>query len=393
VRRASRPLAPLIALALLSCRASEPEPGPPRDERAERAALEDLGYLAGYTEPQGGERGVVRHDRARRAPGLDLVLSSHRPGAVLMDARGAVLHEWTLSWEAVAPGRSNPKDWWRRAEVLPDGGILAIYDYRAIVRLDRDSRLVWADLGPYHHDAFLDADGRTWALFLQRTEDGERGAIRVLDERGEPEREISIKAALERSPHAGLLGPLREREDSGLHVNELTRLDGRHAARLPALRRGNLLISPRNLDAVAALDPRSESIEWLLTGPWRHQHTPSLLPGGGLLLFDNLGAEGRRSRVLEVDPVSGETLWSWDGGEEGFFSGVMGAAQGLANGNVLVVASTQGRVVEVTRDGTVVWEYRNPHRVEVGGETKVATLPHVERLPAEAVLDWLPVSR
>lgn len=373
----------LVAVALAACAGDGPETAETSDEaRLSRRRLQALGYLAAYREPRPGGSGVVRDDPERRAPGVNLVVSSHRPGAVLMDAAGRVLHEWSLPLAAVAPGAPEPKGWWRRAVVLPDGGVLAIFDYQALVRLDRDSRVVWAAVGGYHHDAFLDRSGRTWALHSRRTQAGRRDFVHVLDERGRVEREISIGAALARSPYAPLLRARRRAagDKDPFHTNTLTPLDGRHAGRLPAFARGHLLISPRNLDAVAVLDPEAERVVWLLTGLWRAQHTPSLLPGGGLLVFDNRGAGGRRSRVLEVDPLTQEVLWSWDGGEEKLFSPVLGAAQGLANGNVLVVDSVGGRVFEVARDGDVVWEYRNPHTIEDEGRVKVATLPHVERL-------------
>jgi hypothetical protein len=388
----------LVLLALCSCGGrdeGEAAAGGGDEEALSPRRLEALAYLAAYREPRPGGSGVVRDDPERRAPGLDLVVSSHRPGAVLMDAAGRVLHEWTLSLAAVAPEAPEPKDWWRRAVLLPGGDLLAIFDYQALVRLDRDSQVLWAAVGGYHHDAFVDPEGRTWALFSSPGAAGRQDFVRVLDERGRVERQISIGAALGRSPWAPLLRRRRKETGKGdlFHTNTLVPLDGRHAARLPALARGNLLISPRNLDAVAVLDPATERIVWLLTGLWEAQHTPSLLPGGGLLLFDNRGPAGRRSRVLEVDPLTQEVLWSWDGGEEELFSPVLGAAQGLVNGNVLVVDSVGGRVFEVARDGAVVWEYRNPHRIEDEGRVKVATLPHVERLPADAPLDWLPVSR
>lgn len=371
-----------VLLALAACTRGEQEGRRAGDGMAvSKRRLEALGYMAAYREPRPGGAGVVRDDPERRAPGLNLVVSSHRPGAVLMDAAGEVVHEWTASLATLAPRLAKPKDWWRRAVPLPDGGVLAIFDYQALVRLDRDSRVVWKALGAYHHDAFLDAEGRTWALLAKRGARRPRDFIRVLGPDGRVEREIDLERAIARSPYAPLLRRGKEEGDR-LHTNTLTPLTGRFADRLPALGAGNLLVSFRNLDAVAVLDPEAERLEWLLTGLWDGQHTPSLLPGGGLLVFDNRGPAGRRSRVLEVDPLTQEVLWSWDGGdEENIFCPVMGAAQGLANGNVLVVDSVGGRVFEVARDGTVVWEYRNPHTIEDEGRVKVATLPHVERLP------------
>jgi hypothetical protein len=44
-----------------------------------------------------------------------------------------------------------------------------------------------------------------------------------------------------------------------------------------------------------------------------------------------------------------------------FFALNRGSAQRLPNGNTLIVEATRGRIFEVTRDGSIVWEYIDPH--------------------------------
>ena len=82
-------------------------------------------------------------------------------------------------------------------------------------------------------------------------------------------------------------------KDSGdiLHANSVQVLDGHLAARHPAFREGNLLVSIHALGIVAVLDPGSgKMISALYSGQWRAQHTPRLLDSGTLLLFDNAGS-------------------------------------------------------------------------------------------------------
>ena len=86
-------------------------------------------------------------------------------------------------------------------------------------------------------------------------------------------------------------------------------------------------------------------------------HHPTLTPEGTILIFDN----GRRrgwSRVLEIDPHSGEQTWEYRA--DGFFSEVRGGAQRLPGGTTLITESERGRVFEVTREGEIVWEWWNP---------------------------------
>ena len=70
------------------------------------------------------------------------------------------------------------------------------------------------------------------------------------------------------------------------------------------------------------------------------------------------------SRVVEMDPLSGEIVWEYRGDPEaGFWSPVGSGAQRLPNGNTLICAmnwSEPGRIFEVTPDGETVWEYWNP---------------------------------
>ena len=75
-------------------------------------------------------------------------------------------------------------------------------------------------------------------------------------------------------------------------------------------------------------------------------------------IFDN-GQDG--SKVIEVDPATGETVWSFAGApSQQFFSGHISGASRLESGNVLVCEGTSGRLFEVTRAKEVVWEWINP---------------------------------
>ena len=80
--------------------------------------------------------------------------------------------------------------------------------------------------------------------------------------------------------------------------------------------------------------------------------------GDNIQVFDN----GRdSSRVVEIDPDSGEIVWEFKGSPgPQFFSGHISGASRLDSGNVLVCEGTSGRLFEVTPDKEVVWEWINP---------------------------------
>jgi hypothetical protein len=355
---------------------------PPED----RESLLSLPYLAGY-EPAPGKANVTLHEEGLASPGLNLVVSGHAPGATLMDMEGRPLHEWRFDFRELWPERRQASRFWRRARVFPNGEVLGISDWVGMIKLDRDSNLLWAHAGGSHHDVFIAEDGRLFVL------DHKRGVIprvhperpvrddfiTILDPEGRVLRSFSILEAFERSSYAPLLDRIEPRGDI-LHTNTISVLDGRFARRHPAFREGNVLISVRELDTIAIVDVDSESVAWALTGQWHRQHEPVFLDDGRLLLFDNRGAGGY-ARVIELDPLTQEIFWEYRGDpDQPLESPELGSCQRLPNGNTLITESTHGRAVEVTRDHRTVWEYVNPHRAGENNEL-IATLFEVSRLP------------
>ena len=93
---------------------------------------------------------------------------------------------------------------------------------------------------------------------------------------------------------------------------------------------------------------------------FRPPHCATWLGNGHILVFDN-GIERETSRVLEVDPASGQVVWKYPNGRGGkFYSEVRGLAQRLPNGNTLITNSQAGEAFEVTPAGTTVWQYFAP---------------------------------
>jgi hypothetical protein len=98
------------------------------------------------------------------------------------------------------------------------------------------------------------------------------------------------------------------------------------------------------------------------------------------------------SRVLEIDPVTLEVVWSNmpenadafipEGGFR-IYSGFISSAQRLPNGNTLVTEGAGGRLLEVTPDYEIVWEYVSPYP---GRKRKITTVYRAYRLP----YDWVP---
>jgi hypothetical protein len=210
----------------------------------------------------------------------------------------------------------------------------------------------------------------------------------VLDSSGREKSSLSLLEAFENSDFAGVWQRHDRRTGDLFHTNSIELLDGSAAARNPAFRAGNWLISMRQLDAIAVVDPVQAKVVWAHTGDYRAQHDPKILPNGNLLLFDNHGEHGP-SAILEFDLATMDVAWEFRGTpQQPFFTPTCGTAQRLENGNTLISETDFGRTFEVTPAGRIVWEFYNPHRA--GDEDQfIASLPEMIRLPADLLGAWL----
>ena len=394
----------------------------PEDDLYKLALLDSLIYGTGSNVPK-APRGVTVPDPARVADGYNLYSSGHGPQAFLMDMSGRALHEWHMDRNTVWPhlagvdhGKSNR--YFERVRLFDNGDVLALYPYTGLVKLDRNSRLLWDHQGWNHHGLDVDEQGRIYVLGRDFDEEGRPAPesreeppprrkvsgrwvldenITVLSADGELLDKISLIDCLENSRFAPLLDPAkypgRSEPIDLLHPNSLQVLDGRHVDRSPAFKKGNVLTSFRDLSTIAIIDPEEEKVVWALSHGWRGQHDPALLANGRMLLFNNFSRpiggdpQDQRSQVMEFDPLTQQVTWSYGRAEStGMFSALFGASQRLPNGNTLITESDDGRAIEVTPDGAIVWEFNNPHTSGPNGEF-VAVIPKVFRVSSDQA--WL----
>jgi hypothetical protein len=154
-------------------------------------------------------------------------------------------------------------------------------------------------------------------------------------------------------------------KDDYVHTNAVDVVDEQAAMRLSGMPGHQVLVSMRELGAIGLLDLDREVFTWAQRGSWLGQHDPDLLPNGNMLLFDNYGnyGPGGISRVIEFNPKTLELVWSYTGDDQNpLHSSLRSDQERLANGNTLITESDGGRLLEVTRDGELVWEYVDPIR-------------------------------
>lgn len=363
---------------------------------------------------------VMLNDKALAGKGYNLVVDVHAQEATLTDMDGKPVHKWARRFDEIwdkapqlpdyedqEPGYWADKIYWRRAHLYPNGDILVVYEtpYRTpyglgLAKLDRDSKVIWKLDDNVHHDVAVAPSGDIYLLGQFINETGYAGypelvppfiddTIVILSPDGEVRKELSIVEAFLNSDYTPFLSMLNTNLlGDVMHTNTVQYIDSATAERFAFAEEGDLLISMREMNVIAILDPVAEQIVWAKTGLWQAQHEPVMLNDGSIMVFDNQGnLDGPGStRVIEFNPLTGRIEWTFAGSEkEPLHSPVYGSIQRLANGNTMIVESTNGRAMEVTPDGRVVWDYRSPHRKTEEGQELVMPLMDVVRFEPGAL--------
>jgi hypothetical protein len=333
-------------------------------------ALEPTRHLVPARAPGEGKgfEGLRVHRPGAATPGYTLVagLSPDQERSAfevaLYDATGKRLHAWPVDYAALDPEGPEPLHVMLHGmEVFPDGSLAVAFDAgRAIARIDACGTPLWTRQGGYHHAITADEAGGLWAWRDETIVrlDAETGAeTRRLDLRkdvlpaaGGQEGALSIRSFID-----GGSDPLRYDSDA-FHANDVEPLLPGMAAAFPGFEAGDLLVSLRELNLVAVLDPDDGRLKWWQHGPWLKQHDPDFQPDGTITVFDNHSGSDA-SRILSIDPGSREVRVLFAGSAETpFYSWQRGKHQVLPGGNLLLTESEHGRVLEVAPDGTVIWE-------------------------------------
>jgi hypothetical protein len=273
------------------------KPADPSLEARERSAreVESLPYLQGYkgASQQGG---VTLDVPGETSPGVNLFLSGHAPEARLIDMKGAVLHEWRLSFREAFPSATIPSDrkeestFWRRVHLCPNGDLIAIFQGLGIIRIDKNSKLLWAVGGDFHHAVDVDAEGRIYALEgewkrlprINRESEVMEDFVSVLDKDGRRLARTSLLRCFERSDYTSVLARMETTGDI-FHTNTIQVLDGSLEKKGAVFKKGNLLLSFLALNTIGIVDLSEKKVEWTLSGMWHGMHEPALLPSGRML--------------------------------------------------------------------------------------------------------------
>lgn len=290
----------------------------------------------------------------------------------IMSNEGEVFQEW--KYDGVTDRFNYPL-------ILSGGSVIMTNFEGDLIKLDINSSTMWnnTEIGAHHDADMMDDNILTFTRDYINTSlyDGlveDELLVEVSTESGEVSGSMSIYELLEEEGgfnvtyKVELFREIINGSDSeGAYYTDEDVLNIFHANTIRVLRndyndvfrKGTILLSLRNINTIVLIDYEEEELLW----SWGHEeldkpHYPVMTNDGNVMVFDNGREQRNHTRILEVDPSENEVVWSYNEfGEEGFYSPVMGAAQPLDNGNVLITGSTDGKAFEIDREGNVVWEY------------------------------------
>ncbi len=329
------------------------------------------------TEDVKGEGGVTIYQPDKCYDGYTLFCRNRGSAFYLIDMEGKVVHKWETTGSSIHFG-----------ELLPNGHLFystadrSYEPHRGVHELDWDGNEVWHYNCAVDHDHSRLANGNSLMNCREEVIDP-----KVYYDTGYPDYRCCYSPfMIEVAPNRevvwewhghdhieelkALVGIEFPRPDEdwahcntaqSIPENELGKRDSRFRA-------GNVMFSYRTLDTIGVIDRETGEIVWAWgPGELDKQHQPNMLPNGHIIIFDN-GTARKYSRIVEMDPASGEIVWEYLGDPpESFFSSAVSGQQRLPNGNTLICSGGQARIFEVTPTKEIVWEYMLEYHHPNGG--------------------------
>ena len=325
--------------------------------------------------------GLIHYSPQQAYRGYTLVTNLNGHDSRLIDMEGRVCHAWHsnegINYAYLLPTgnllmRTGPAaeetSFLSRPEreILPRGGRTVS---GAIRELDWDSNVVWEYRYPFlHHDFQRLPSGNTLVLTWELLPEDVTRQVRGGFESEGDHRGMLGDTVREITPAGEVVYEWNSWEHLDFEKDRICFLEGReewtHQNTLNATPEGDLVVSFRQTDTVGIVDRATGKFRWKWgPGDISHQHNPTMLDNGRVLLFDN-GPHKRgvtHSRVIEIDPASNEVAWEYRGDPPiSFYSYHISGAERQPNGNTLICEGAPGRIFEVTPGKEIVWEFINP---------------------------------
>ena len=332
----------------------------------------------------------VTWDKQHTYNGYTLVSTGYLSFPYLVDMNGKIVYRWRIPVEKVWSSTTGCTNMFKvgvyfvdRAHLYPNGDVVAQFaDWGApygcgIIKVDKDSNILWSYNEFVHHDSAIDSKGNIFTIVQKTVIDPVPGFealpypitadyVVKLSSEGKEQLRIPIIDAFKDTPYQLML--LHSGQSYGddaydyFHTNSIDVLNAEDAAKFPLFKAGQILISIRALSILAVIDPDTKKVVWAYHTFFRFQHAAGFLHNGHIIVLDNRGHidNGQKpSRVIELNPVTLGVEWSFIGTkEQPFNTESVGRLQRLPNGNTLIAESEHARILEITKEGKLVWSYK-----------------------------------
>ena len=325
-------------------------------------------------------------------PGLTLITGIGEDKTLrikVVDLDGSEVHRWDLDWYEVWPDadhirqnqipQGRPGTHIHGSRLMDNGDIVFNYENLGLVRLDACGNEVFKLAYPSHHSVEVDDKGDLWVSGQQWHDEKwpkypyykapfkDDEVVRISPE-GEILERFSIMELLDENGYQGLmyLSSTSSRKmtikHDVYHLNDVE-VFPKH---LPegVFKHGDVMVSLRNINTVFVFDPKTRKIRYLTAGKFVRQHDPDFIDGNRFSVYDNFhigpASHGQDSKILMFNALD-DSVTSYLQPEDNipFYSNIMGKHQWLANGNLLILESMNGRAIEVSPQKQPVWTYNN----------------------------------
>lgn len=389
-------------------------------------------------------KGVEQYDSSKAQNGVTLL--DQTTNSLLIDMNGRVLAKFPFGL----------------THITPNGNMLGASSGN-LVKFDADLDLLWQAFAAPHHEITADENG---AIYLLSRDYHDFMGLRVnfdmlkiFSADGDLIYEWRVFDHLEefvsmiaKSPYLrhlhqpydsakGLVDYISQKPEEFLwhfypmtpdtifeftHFNSIQVLpENAVSKKIPAFKKGNILLSFNQYGCYGILDTATGKIEWAGYLPERTTlHTPLLTPSGSILVFqnstdsnslwvdrekdpwlkflhnripsNNQAAEPKARNwvsITEYDPVTNEKVWEYTADpKECMVAPGLGNAQRLPNGNTLVcvaIPSKGGQVFEITPEKQIVWFYASPDK-DTNSGNKPLTFYRATRVSYEIAKKIIP---
>jgi len=297
----------------------------------------------------------------------------------LYDHNGKKLHTWNVDYkslDAESPDTTKGAEMPHGMYLMSDGSLIVSFSQSAdiMARVDACGKPIWIKDGIFHHLITADDNGALWSWKGKGSDYGQHQYIvKFNPDDGATIKEIDLVEDIIRplgenafifgirpdfQPRDADAGALSDNELDIFHPNDVDILSAEMADAFPQFDAGDLLLSIRNANLVAVMDPDSMKIKWWSRGPWRHQHDPDFTADGRISIYDNNPGRGR-SEILKIDPVTRDVSNELLGSKFFFYSRWLGVHQYLPDGSLLLLSAEEGRVTILGKNGNKLFEFNN----------------------------------